>query len=68
MLTRELTECVVVIAPLRDGRGRGSFSAQVSRLLRVGYKPLGFPHYNKTEAILALTKELNESEQTPIEQ
>lgn len=54
--TRELLECEVVIGRIRGGRGGGSFKAQVSRLIRLGYEPLGHPKYGEDEAILTMIR------------
>lgn len=53
--TRDLMLCEVVVASIKNGKGRGSFSARVSRLLALGYKPMGSPHYpDANTAILTL--------------
>lgn len=53
---RELMRCEVVRAEIDGARGRASFSARVSRLLGLGYEPLGSPHYDGNTATLTLTK------------
>jgi hypothetical protein len=50
---RELCRCEVVKAPIIS-RGRGSFSARVSRLLELGYTPLGVPTFQDEELVLVL--------------
>lgn len=54
--SRELHECEIVRAPITGSRGRASFASRVSRLLRLGYTPLGSPHYDGNTATLTLTK------------
>ena len=53
--TRELLPCEVVVASL-DAESRGTFSAKVSRLLRLGYEPLGHPHYGKDVIMLTMIR------------
>ena len=58
---RELKECETVFAPLYS-KGSGGFDAKVSRLLRLGYVPLGSPeftyHKDEIQATLTLIKSM----------
>ena len=53
--TRDLLPCELVIAPI-NGDSRGTFAAKVSRLLRLGYEPLGHPHYGNESIMLTMIR------------
>lgn len=54
--TRDLLPCELVVGS-HSGRGKGTFAAKVSRFLRLGYKPLGSPHYTPKAIMLVMILE-----------
>ncbi len=47
--------CEVIRAPIKSP-GRGSFAARVSRMLSLGYVPLGNPHWEGDMVAIVLVK------------